>query len=134
VVEAQTSDRRLLVVTLAGCLLPIVGLATAVIVDSKPLAFASLFGALVLPALGHVVFRRVHFTRGLKLRLATTVVAVLLVLAMRDQRNDLGGILVLAIMAELATFIGFVIGMAFDVVDATSSGTVRSPAAPEQAP
>jgi hypothetical protein len=103
--------------TVLGCTVPVVGLFVAMLVGARALAVAALVAGLFAPALGHVIYRRVLFTRGLRLRLAVSAVVGLLVVSARQQR-ELGTSLGLVLVAAAVLLVGFVTGMILDLIDA----------------
>ena len=103
--------------TVIGIALPVVLFATAALVDLAPLAIAAVVIALISPSLGHVVYRRTFFTRGMIVRLLGGGVAGLLVVAARGSR-DLGAALGIVLVLGAVAPVSFVVGAALDVNDA----------------
>jgi hypothetical protein len=120
-------SRALIQVTLCGCALPIVLFVVAVIVDSRALALAALVAGLFTPTMGHLIYRRILFTRGFTLRLIVGGIGGL-VAAGAARERDLGTALGLAFVVGLLALAGFVIGAIFDLVDSARAvdGATRS--------
>jgi hypothetical protein len=109
-------SRALIRVTICGCALPVVMFVVAVLVDSKPLAATALAAALFTPTMGHLLYRRILFTRGFTLRLVVAGIGGLIVAGATRER-DLGTALGLVFVFGLLALAGFVTGAIFDLID-----------------
>lgn len=94
-------------------------------IDKRPVLGAVAFVlALVLPSLGHVVYRRTIWTRGFRTRLVGAGFAGLFVVM--AQGAELGPALVLAALALFGGPIVFLVGAVFDIADAQAASAARS--------
>jgi hypothetical protein len=113
--------RPITAVTLAGTVSPILFGGIAAVCDLRMLALVAIGLAVVLPSIGHIVYRRTIRTRGFYTRLGGAGFTGLMLLATANAK-DLGGAIAFTLAAMFTGVVAYGTGAMFDILDSARVG------------